>query len=192
MLLPIHKDTKLLIFDCDGTIINNMSAHIEAWGKVLTKHSLDLPLSDLSRFHGLPSEYILAHLYPHKKESFETIAYELKETTYGLLHKSEPIQPVVDLIEKYRGKIPMVVISGGKRKNVLRSLDILKITDYFAEIITADDNHPTKNTTDAFTLLAKKYKVEPKQCHVFEDGVTGLINALEAGMTVTDVRNIEL
>ncbi|MDE5014444.1 haloacid dehalogenase, partial [Francisella tularensis subsp. holarctica] len=32
----------------------------------------------------------------------------------------------------------------------------------------------------------------PRECHVFEDGVPGLISALHAGMTVTDVRNIEL
>ena len=86
----------------------------------------------------------------------------------------------------------MIVISGGSRNNVLRSLDILGITDYFAEIITADDDHPTKNTIEAFTLLADKYNVKPDQCHVFEDGVTGLINALKAGMTVTDARNIDL
>ena len=41
-------------------------------------------------------------------------------------------------------------------------------------------------------LLQIDYKLQNHECHVFEDGVPGLINALKAGMTVTDVRNIEL
>ncbi len=54
----------------------------------------------------------------------------------------------------------MLVIYVGKEKNVRRTLEILKINDCFDEIITADDNHPSKNTTEAFSLLAKKYNVK--------------------------------
>jgi HAD superfamily hydrolase (TIGR01509 family) len=86
----------------------------------------------------------------------------------------------------------MLVISGGKAKNVARTLEILEIDDCFDEVITADDNHPSKDTTQAFTLLANKYGVKPQECHVFEDGVPGLINALKAGMTVTDMRSVDL
>ena len=106
--------------------------------------------------------------------------------------KTKPIEPIIDLIKYYYNKIPMLVISGGKSKNVARTLKILEIDDCFDEVITADNNHPSKNTTKAFTLLAEKYSVKPEECHVFEDGVPGLINALKAGMTVTDMRNVDL
>ncbi|MDE5028355.1 HAD family hydrolase, partial [Francisella tularensis subsp. holarctica] len=66
------------------------------------------------------------------------------------------------------------------------------LKDFFDEIITADDNHPSKNIPNAFTLIADKYNLKPRECHVFEDCVPGLISALQAGMTVTDVRNLEL
>ena len=89
-------------------------------------------------------------------------------------------------------KKKMLVISGGHRNNVLLTLDGLGLTEYFEEIITADDDHPPKSTVDAFTILADKYNLKPSECHVFEDGVKCLINALKAGMTVTDARNIDL
>ena len=192
MYLPVSKKTKLLIFDCDGTIANNMNIHIEAWFKVLESKNIVLSTDNLSNYHGLPSETILKDLCGLSDKQIPAVANELRDETFKLLDETKPIEPIVDLIKYYYNRIPMLVISGGKAKNVIRTLEILKIDDCFDEIITADDDHPTKDTTEAFTLLAEKYGVKPEECHVFEDGVPGLINALKAGMTVTDMRNIDL
>lgn len=192
MLLPVHKNTKLLIFDCDGTIANNMHIHTNAWINVLSKKNIVISPANLEKYNGLPSETILKEVFSFNTKQTPVIAEEIKTTSHKLLDKTKPIQPIVDLVKHYYQKIPMIVISGGKRDNVYKSLDILKLTDLFDEIITADDNHPSKDTPEAFTSLAEKYKVKSQECHVFEDGVLGLINALKAGMTVTDVRNINL
>jgi beta-phosphoglucomutase-like phosphatase (HAD superfamily) len=192
MLLPVHKNTKLLIFDCDGTIANNMHIHTNAWIDVLSKKNIAISPVDLEKYNGLPSEVILEQVFNFDSEQTPIIAEEIKTTSHKLLGDTKPIEPVVDLVKHYYKKIPMVVISGGKKDNVYKSLDILGLTDLFDEIITADDNHPRKDSPKAFTLLAEKYNVKNSECHVFEDGVPGLINALKAGMTVTDVRNIDL
>ena len=84
----------------------------------------------------------------------------------------------------------MVVISGGERKNVIKTLEALCILELFEEVITADDDHPYKNKPEAFTLIADKYQADYTLTHVFEDGIPGLISALEAGMMITDVRTI--
>ena len=192
MYLPVSKRTKLLIFDCDGTIANNMDIHINAWFKVLESKNIVLSTNNLSHYHGLPSEAILKDLCDLSDEEIPIVANELRDETFKLLDDTKPIELIVDLIKYYYNKIPMLVISGGKSKNVIRTLEILGIDDCFDEIITADDAHPSKNTTEAFTLLAEKYCLKPEECHVFEDGVPGLINALKSGMTVTDMRNVDL
>lgn len=192
MLLPVNKNTKLLIFDCDGTIANNMQIHIQAWINVLKEAQIDTSSIDINRYNGLPTEHILKDVFKFDDSEIPLVANKIKDTSHGLLVNTKPIMPIVNLVKHYHNKIPMLVISGGTRKNVTKSLDVLEVTNLFDEIITADDNHPTKNTPEAFTLLAQKYNVQPSECHVFEDGVPGLINALHAGMTVTDVRNIDL
>ncbi|MBD1309031.1 HAD family hydrolase [Francisella tularensis subsp. holarctica] len=192
MLLPVHKNTKLLIFDCDGTIANNMDIHINAWFNVLKNTKVQIESVDFDKYNGLPSEYILKEVFNFDDIQTPKIAAEIKKTSYQLLSQTKPIEPIVDLIKYYHNRISMLVISGGKKLNVYKSLDVLGLKDFFDEIITADDNHPSKNIPKAFTLIADKYNLKPRECHVFEDGVPGLISALQAGMTVTDVRNIEL
>ncbi|ALB01627.1 haloacid dehalogenase [Francisella persica ATCC VR-331] len=192
MLLPVHKNTKLLIFDCDGTIANNMDIHINAWLNVLKNTKVEFELVDFEKYNGLPSEYILKEVFNLDDNQTPKIADKIKKTTYELLNQTKPIEPIVDLIKHYHNKMPMLVLSGSKKLNVYKSLDVLGLRDFFDEIITTDDNHPSKNTPAAFTMLADKYNLRPRECHVFEDGIPGLISALQAGMTVTDVRNIEL
>ena len=58
MLLPVHKDTKLLIFDCDGTITNNMHIHQNVWKNILKEENLSLENIDLEKYNGLQCHHI--------------------------------------------------------------------------------------------------------------------------------------
>ncbi|MDE5028372.1 haloacid dehalogenase, partial [Francisella tularensis subsp. holarctica] len=52
--------------------------------------------------------------------------------------------------------------------------------------------HTSQTIPISFTFISYKYNLKPRVFHVFEVGVPGLISALQDGMTVTDVRNIEV
>ena len=191
-MIFVSEKTKLLIFDCDGTIANNMPIHILAWKTILEKYDFKITEQNLDKYHGMNTPFILSKIFKLDNNQINKIANEISQLTSQHIDKAQAIQPTIDVINKYHDKIPMVVISGGTRVNVIKTLESLNILEMFDEIITADDNHPAKNTTEAFTLIADKYNVKYSQCHVFEDGVPGHINALQAGMTVTDMRSIDL
>lgn len=131
MLLPVHKNTKLLIFDCDGTIANNMDIHINAWFNVLKNTKVQIESVDFDKYNGLPSEYILKEVFNFDDIQTPKIAAEIKKTSYQLLSQTKPIEPIVDLIKYYHNRIPMLVISGGKKLNVYKSLDVLGLKDFF-------------------------------------------------------------
>ena len=84
MYLPVNKKTKLLIFDCDGTIANNMSIHIRAWFKVLKSKNIALSTENLSNYHGLPSEAILKDLCGLSDDEIPAVANELRDETFKL------------------------------------------------------------------------------------------------------------
>jgi HAD superfamily hydrolase (TIGR01509 family) len=58
----------------------------------------------------------------------------------------------------------------------------------FDVVLTADDPLPPKPAPDLFLEAARRMRVAPPECQVFEDGDAGLEAASRAGMLATDVR----
>ncbi len=192
-MIYIHPKTQALIFDCDGTIADSMIIHNEAWHTIAKRHQFNLSTDELTHYNGIPTLQILKKLTSHIDQTrfdLHKLAHEKESLAEQSINKVIPITPIVDLIKRYHGKLPMVVISGGSCQNVLKTLDTLNIKNLFEFIITADDDHPTKEYPEAFTLIADRLGVECDKCHVFEDGKPGLINAVKANMMVTDMRTI--
>lgn len=191
-MIYIHPTIKALIFDCDGTIADNMHIHNNAWKVIAKKYNINISSQELSKYNGIPTINVLRKLSKHIKFNIElkTIVQEKENIAYQKIHQSIPIQPIIKIIKQYHNKIPMVVLSGGTLDNVNKTLSMFKIKNLFTWIITADNNHPTKETPLAFIKIAQKLKVDTKLCHVFEDGRQGLINAIKANMVITDMRTL--
>jgi HAD superfamily hydrolase (TIGR01509 family) len=71
---------------------------------------------------------------------------------------------------------------------VLLTLRALGLADCFETIITADDPVKPKPDPDIFLEAARRMRVAPSHCQVFEDGDAGLEAARKAGMVATDIR----
>lgn len=99
-----------------------------------------------------------------------------------------PIESVVAVAAAYRGKLPIAVASGGYRDTITRTLDRLGIRDWFDAMVTAEDTPRHKPEPDVFLEAAKRLKVDPAKCVVFEDTDIGLEAARRAGMPGIDVR----
>jgi len=104
------------------------------------------------------------------------------------LKEVKPIEPVVDIVKKFYEKLPMAVVSGGTRLNVLLTLEVLKLDSLFDAILTADDHVKSKPFPDILIEAAWQLKLNPSDCQVFEDGELGLRAARDAGMIATDIR----
>ncbi len=192
MALPIiQPSTKLLIFDCDGTIADSTPAHDLAWQTVIKRYDLPFTLQDLIHFNGMPVAQALASLEPTLSQSQrQAIGHEKEALVYDYLDNVAPITPMTELIKQQATSRPMVVISGGTRANVKKTLHVLGLTSYFDLIITADDAHPPKSRPEAFINIAEQFSIANEACQVFEDSARAMINALKANMQVTDVRTL--
>lgn len=73
------------------------------------------------------------------------------------------------------------------REQASRVLDILNLTICFDFIATRDDVEKGKPDPEIYHLVASSLEVEPEQCLVFEDSVSGVTAALAAGMHVIAV-----
>jgi beta-phosphoglucomutase family hydrolase len=188
----ISPNAKGLIFDLDGTLINTMSYHFQAWQMASKDYGMEMTREFLSNVMGgaalvIAEKFIASQGKTGRVEPSEII--EKKGQYYKqLVHKVTPIDEVLDIVKKYHGVLPMAIGTGGSRSSVALSLEQTGVGSYFDIIVTSDDVVNHKPAPDTFLKCAELINVEPEFCEVFEDGVPGLKAANSAGMIPTDVR----
>ena len=189
-MFDLPAGTKGLIFDCDGTIADTMPLHYKAWVAALREHGHDFPEALFYEMAGIPSVRIIELLnerHGYQMPPVETA--DRKEDMYlEMIQHVRAIKPVVEIVRRYAGTLPMAVATGGTRaiaSKTLQSLDVLK---FFTALVTADDVQHGKPAPDIFLEAARRIGVDAQKCVAFEDAELGLQSARAAGMTVIDVR----
>lgn len=188
--ITIHPAAKAIIFDLDGTLADTMPAHYLAWKETLQKYEIDFTEDLFYKFAGIPTHKIILLLNEMFAKNMDAFVVEdIKENTFlNYLPTIKPIQNVFDVALAYHQKIPMSIGTGGIPDVVEKTLNIINASHLFSVIITAKDVIQHKPFPDTFLKCAEKMGVEPKFCHVFEDGNLGIEAAKAAGMFVTDIR----
>lgn len=188
----ISKEAKGLIFDLDGTLVNTMPFHFEAWQDAARQFGMDMTKEFLQNHMGSSAKVIakkLLELYNKQNEVDTELLLATKYQNFkNLVPKLTPIHEVFDIVKEYHGKIPMAIGTGGSRKSVELTLEQTGVGQYFDVLICADDVDNHKPAPDTFLKCANEIGVNPNDCEVFEDGDLGLQAAETAGMIATDVR----
>lgn len=185
--LDINPKAKALIFDLDGTLADTMPIHFQAYKKILKNCGIDFSAEIFMSLAGIPAVGTITKLneiYNTKMDAAEV--GHLKEMEYEkLMYRIKPVQPVIELVEKYHGKLPMAVGTGGYRRLSMKTLEILGLNKYFDILVSNEDVERPKPHPDTFLRCAELMGVEPSVCEVFEDGVLGMQAAEKAGMIAT-------
>ncbi len=188
--LKVHPDARGLIFDLDGTLVDSMPLHYEAWKEVCALKGLDFSEEEFYSLAGVPSDRIFNILNEKYGTDFEPKSMSLlKEDTY--LKKIDQIKPVASVLEivvQYFGKLPMAVGTGSPKAHSMKTLKTLGFDKYFKIMVAGDEVAKGKPDPETFLRCAEAIGVEPHLCQVFEDGEPGLQAARTAGMFATDIR----
>ncbi|WP_386820689.1 HAD family hydrolase [Luteolibacter algae] len=180
-----------VIFDCDGTLVDTMPAHFEAWCEALASYGAAGIFQEDVFFAmgGRPTRDIVVDLNSeyNLKLDPEDIALAKREAFLKKLHKVELIEEVADFARSLRGKMPLAVASGGSRYVVEKTLRLLECSDWFDEVVTADDVKNGKPSPDIFLKAAELLGIAPEKCLVIEDAPPGVIAAQAAGMQVVTI-----
>ena len=179
---------KAFLFDLNGTVIDDMLYHAEAWRNILnndlganfTKEEVKVQMYGkneevLTRFFG-EGHFTM--------ERMNELSFE-KERRYQQTYL--PKLALIDGLKEFltaakAAGIKMGIGSAAIPFNINFVLDNLQLRHYFPVVVSADDVTISKPHPETFLQCAAALNVDPKDCIVFEDTPKGVESALNAGM----------
>ncbi|HEX7673494.1 MAG TPA: HAD-IA family hydrolase [Bdellovibrio sp.] len=180
---PTHEFLGLL-FDFDGTVVDTMGVHLEAWNLSLAQYGLSLSKEQHQAWAGIPTKKIVELLNEMHGSKIQADQFlKEKEVHYlGSLKSVTTISPVMDIIKHYHGELPMAIVTGSRRKIVELTMQELGIGRYFDALVCAEDYSHGKPAPDCFLKGAELLNLQPQNCLAFEDADLGIQSAHSAGM----------
>lgn len=174
------------IFDCDGTLVESMPLHHQAWLSALRAGgaTFDFGWDLFNARAGMTLEQTVDELNAQfgSQLNAEDVSKEQRKAYGQLLADVQGIDCVIDFARGLHGVAPLMVASGGRREEVEQSLHNVGIHSLFDSIVTSDDVRNGKPDPEIFLLCAERMKLSPKDCLVLEDGQLGIEAAERAGM----------
>jgi beta-phosphoglucomutase family hydrolase len=182
-------DVKAVIFDLDGTLVDNNSYHLETWKKYVKNMGRNISEEEYNaNINGRTNRDVIEYVFGRKMNDEEIVKYSLeKEALYREIYQPyiKPVSGLMELLEIFDSKnILMAIATSGIQPNIDFMFEHIPIKKYFKTVVNS--SHITKGKPDPEIYLkaASILNVPPKNCLVFEDAVVGIKSAKAAGMKV--------
>jgi HAD superfamily hydrolase (TIGR01509 family) len=177
---------KLIIFDCDGVLVDSEDIANTTFAGLVRK--LGHPLSDEEAIHVFPGTNLQACVdYVQDKFSIklpDDIALMYRKASSEAFRKNlKPVEGIETTLSKINNQ--KCVASNGPHQKIVENLKITSLTSHFGDrIYSAYTIQKWKPNPALFTWVAQSMDYEPKDCIVVEDSVHGVIAAQKAGIKV--------
>jgi HAD superfamily hydrolase (TIGR01509 family) len=177
---------EVFIFDLNGTIVDDMRFHQEAWHDILHDMGSTLSYNEvIHELYGKDSE-LLERIFkrPFVASEVETITAKVEKRYQHLVkNKLQPISGLSEFLQKLRAKNKFLAIgTGASPLNTEFILQELGIGHLFNTIVKADDVVQGKPDPETYLKISSLLNVSPAACIVFEDAPSGAEAAFKAGM----------
>jgi len=180
---------RALIFDMDGTIVDNMAFHTRSWLAFFQQRGrqIDAEAFFLATAGRHSREILREHLDPALSDQECTALNDEKETLYRTLYGPhlKLVAGFETLIAQARARgMALAVGTAAPDDNVRFTLDGLDLRRHFDSVVGAADVPRGKPAPDVFLKAAQNCGVDAADCIVFEDAPLGVEAARNAGMRV--------
>lgn len=182
-------DAELLIFDCDGVLVDSEVLVVEVEAELLAEAGFPVPSADIVRdYVGLSYSLMMEEIGRRfgrpvpgdLRARVETAALD------RLARDLRPVAGMADLVRAvdHHGWSRCVASSSGLDR-IRMSLDVTGLSDHFPvdRIFSTQMVARSKPAPDVFLLAAERLGADPERCLVIEDSPHGVEGARAAGMT---------
>lgn len=181
-----------LIFDMDGVIVENHEWHFRAWIEFCRQYGITLTQEEFyTKIFGGTNHDLLTRLFEGSlsNDDIERMGEE-KEAIYREMYAPhiQPVPGVVEFIGLARDKgIKTALATSAPSSNVSFTLERTNLTGSFDVMVDSSHIKHGKPHPEIYLKAAALLNLEPRQCIVFEDSLSGITSALSAGCNVIGV-----
>ena len=180
-----RTDYDLVIFDCDGVLVDSETLSCTCLMELLRKHGIDVGLDVIfEKFLGRSISAVADHFRELGRLMPTSFPIELQQQVRNSftesLHRVAGIESVLQGLD-----IDYCVASSSDLERVNFTLGLAGLSGQFAgPVFTAEMVKRGKPAPDLFLHAASSMAVRPERTLVIEDSVTGVQAGKAAGMTV--------
>jgi HAD superfamily hydrolase (TIGR01509 family) len=182
----LKSSVELVIFDCDGVLVDSEVISCRAHSQTLTRHGYPItPGQVLTRFLGVSDrearQIIENEIGRQLPADFEA---EVKQATLQFYAGDlKAISYVGETLAALH--LPACVASSGTPEKIHHGLTCTGLHDLLApHIFSASQVKRGKPAPDLFLFAAERMAASLERCMVIEDSIPGITGARAAGMTV--------
>lgn len=185
----MHHQTKAVIFDMDGVIIDSEPLWRKAMIIGFNDFGVTFTDDDCKKTTGMRLTEVIAYwakLYPDKLTHQENVNANIINYLINLINQQGLAMPglneLLDFLKAHQIKIGLSTSSDLILIEAV--LNKLNIRHYFNSIVSAQHLKYGKPHPEVYLQCAEKLAVHPMDCMVIEDSINGIISAKAAQMNV--------
>jgi sugar-phosphatase len=178
---------KAFFFDLDGTLQDTEVLYVKAWQRSYQDKGCLVSHDQASKMvYGRAKDDVYASfhsLFPQAYPEMESIEESL-EHHFKTFRKMQDIRipGSIQLLNQLAEHHPVAIVSGNSRQEVSYAVTELDIGSNLAFFLGCEDYTPGKPDPACFLTAAKRLRILPSECLVFEDSEAGVQAAKSAGM----------
>lgn len=193
-LKELVDNSKAIIFDLDGTLIDSMNVWSDIDKEFFKMHDLPFEKDYQKEIGHKGLKEIAAYTksrYNLKESEDEIVTIWLDMAKEAYAYKIPLKEGVKSFLEYLQSKnIKMGIATSNSlelTELVLKHHDIYK---YFSKVVTVNELKTNKGSPDIYLHISDSFGLVPSECIVFEDLLTGIRTAKKAGYKVVGVKEI--
>ena len=182
----LNGNVDLVIFDCDGVLVDSEVISCRAHSQMLTRHGYPITAEQvLDRFLGVSDREARIAIESELGRKLPA-DFEIQITQATLGSYADDLRAISHVGEAIAAvDLPKCVASSGTPEKIHHGLSCAGLYDRLApNIFSATQVKRGKPAPDLFLFAAGQMRTAPERCLVIEDSVPGITGARAAGMTV--------
>ncbi len=178
-----------ILFDLNGTLLDDYEYNIRAFQMVFERFGLDIPQARLDRLLGKPTSHIIETVLHENGITADcrALASEKVDNYVAITAGRDLFFPGVwETLASLKGGYRIGMFTGVTRKQVDTLGDFL---DFFEMIVAGEEAVKPKPAPDTLLYMAERMGLEPKECVYVGDMPQDMTLARNAGMAAIGLEN---